>query len=197
MPMPMPIRLFAASLLLALAACASVTPTATGARDWLVQYRVGNGLTSVATDGQLTAFAQAQADAMASRNVLSHDVDGSFPGRVTRAGLADRRIAENVAYGAPNEKQAMEQWKASPAHDANLLMPKASRFGIASARSSGPRPRTYWAMVIAADPSRPVLAMPAQGPAAALDQGPLVRRVVRPAEAQGGLVAPFAALIGQ
>ena len=111
-----PISLLAAVLLVALRRLRQRRPpTATAARDWLdQQYRAGNGLTPVATDAGLTAFAQAQADAMASRDVLSHDADGSFPSRVKAAGLADRRIAENVAYGAGTERQAMEQWKHHP-----------------------------------------------------------------------------------
>ena len=184
-------KLVALAGLLALGACASITPTATNARDWLIQYRTGNGLTPVSIDRGLTAFAQAQADAMAAKNTLSHDVGGSFASRVEAAGLGGGKIAENVAYGAVSEKAAMEQWKNSPAHDANLLMKGATRFGIASARSGGPKPRTYWAMAIAADPPPPVATM--------VTQGPVVRRVVRPSGeggAAGGLTAPFAAIFG-
>jgi hypothetical protein len=189
--MSLVVRFVALAGLLALGACASVTPTATNARDWLVQYRTGNGLTPVSIDGRLAAFAQAQADAMAASNTLSHDVGGSFASRVQAAGLADAKIAENVAYGAGTEKAVMEQWKNSPAHDANLLMRGATRFGIASARSGGPKPRTYWAMAIAADPPPPVATM--------VTQGPVVRRVLRPSgesSVAGSLAAPFVALFG-
>lgn len=183
--------LVAVLVAMALAGCASVTPTATNARDWLIQYRTGNGLTPIRLDPRLAAFAQAQADIMASRDVLSHDVGGSFAARVEAAGLGNGKIAENVLYGATTEAGAMRQWQASPAHDRNLLMPGATRFGIASARSGGARPRTYWAMAIAADPPPPIPSM--------VDAGPLIARPVAVRRTDGplsGLTAPFAGLFG-
>ena len=188
--MPHPLKLVLIALAFALGGCVSVNPTANNARDWLNQYRVGNGLGTVAVDGRLTAFAQAQADVMASHDVLSHDVGGSFASRVRSAGLDDGRIAENVAYGSSTEREVMEQWKNSPGHEANLTMPKATRFGIASARSSGAKPKTYWAMAIATDPAPPIPTLPAQGP--------LVRRVgAETTSTTTTLVSPpFAGLFG-
>src|SRR3954470_585331 len=87
-------KLVALACLVALGACATVTPTATNARDWLVPYRTGNGLTPVSIDGRLTSFAQPQADAMAASNTLSHDVGGAFSHRVEVAGLGGGKIAE-------------------------------------------------------------------------------------------------------
>jgi uncharacterized protein YkwD len=161
-------RGLAAVLLLALAACATtdVTPTATSAIDWINQYRAAHGLGRVATDARLTAFARAQAERMAASGDLSHSEGGSFASRVKAAGLDDAaRIAENIAYGNDTERATMEQWKVSSGHRANLLMARATRFGIASARSGGARPTTYWAMAIAADPEPPVPVLGAAGPA--------------------------------
>jgi len=157
------------ALFLGLAACAEAPGTRTGlyekprpvefsasaARDWLTQYRANKGLTPVALDARLTAMAQRQADVMARDDVLSHSVDASFASRVETAGLMGR-TAENVLYGAYTTQGAMEQWQHSPAHDANMRMPGASRFGIAWAQSYGPKRRVYWAMAIAADPPRQV-----------------------------------------
>jgi uncharacterized protein YkwD len=174
--MSLAVRLFAAFVAAALAGCATVNPTATNARDWLIQYREGHGLSPVRIDSQLASFAQAQADAMAASDRLSHDVGGVFEARVSGAGLADGKIAENVLYGAADEVAAMRQWQHSPAHDKNLLMSGATRFGIAFARTDGPKKRTYWAMAIAADP-------------------PLSRREAEPG-LLSGLTAPFASLFG-
>jgi hypothetical protein len=176
--------------LTALAGCATVHPTATSARDWLVQYRTGHGLTPVSLDPRLTALAKAQADAMAANDTLSHDVGGSFTSRTK--GLDYGRIAENVAYGAATEKGVMEQWQRSPPHDANMLMPEATHFGIASARSSGGKPKIYWAMAIATDPPEPVTVMPSDGPV-------VTRRVVRHGESSVAsiITAPFASLFGE
>ena len=148
---------------------------------WLNQYRRSEGLTEVSLDPRLTAFAQAQADAMAARNELSHSVGGSFSSRVQAAGLADARIAENVSYGTYTDGDAMRQWKNSPGHNANLLMPGATRFGIAIAQARG---RVYWAMAIAGEPVKPAAS-------AFFSQGPMVR-ARRPAASP----APFAGLFG-
>ncbi|MDQ0396317.1 CAP domain-containing protein [Labrys monachus] len=191
----------AALILFALGGCATSPPehvsyqrrpvsfSAAGARDWLTQYRRSQGLTPVSLDGRLTAFAQAQADAMASHDELSHSVGGSFSSRVQSAGLADARIAENVSYGTYTDGDAMRQWKNSPGHNANLLMPNATRFGIAIAQSRG---RVYWAMAIAGEPAK---AQPSP-----FGEGPMVRvrrRVVSPARSVGGVIAaPFGGLFG-
>lgn len=170
--------MLAASMVLALGGCAlmgdppervsyqrrpvSFRPTA--ARDWLDQYRESKGLSAVAIDPRLTAFAQAQAGAMAAGNVLSHTIGGSFSSRVKAAGLDDSRIAENVSYGTYTDGDAMRQWKNSPGHNENLLMPGATRFGIAIAQANG---RVWWAMAISTEPVKQV--------AQSFGEGPVVR----------------------
>ncbi|MDQ9782457.1 CAP domain-containing protein, partial [Serratia marcescens] len=58
--------------------------------------------------------------------------------------------AENIAYGYDNFDKTLGQWINSPGHRKNLLLPKATKVGIASARNASGK-RTYWAMVIAGD----------------------------------------------
>ncbi|CAM5776007.1 hypothetical protein LMIY3S_05310 [Labrys miyagiensis] len=177
-----------ASLLLGLAACATQPPepvsyqrravsfSATAARDWLSQYRQSKGLPPVVLDSRLVAFAQTQANVMAAHNELKHDVGGDFVSRARAANLYG--AGENISYGTYTDADAMRQWKNSPGHNANLLLPRATRFGIAIATSGG---RVYWAMVIAGDP-------PAAGEASIFGQGPTVRVVRRPAPSGlGGL----------
>ena len=60
------------------------------------------------------------------------------------------RAAENIAYGYDGFEKTLDQWIASSGHLKNLLLPKASRVGVASARSAATH-RTYWAMEIAGD----------------------------------------------
>jgi uncharacterized protein YkwD len=142
----------------------SFSPSA--ARNWLSQYRMSQGLPAVSLDSRLTAFAQAQANAMASHGVLSHSAGGNYYARLRAAGL---QVAENISYGTYTDADAMRQWKNSPGHNANLLMPRATRFGIAIAQSGG---RVYWAMAIGPDPVS-ADAVPIFG------QGPTVRVVRR------------------
>ena len=177
-------KIMAGLMLLGLAACAGgpdyrqsgyekprpVEFSATEARDWLTHYRQGRGLTPVRLDSSLTAMAQRQANVMAQQDVLSHSVDASFASRVRGAGLSGH-TAENVLYGAYTTEGAMTQWQHSPAHDANMRLENASRFGIAWAQSYGPKRRVYWAMAIAADP-------PPQQEAFTFPMGPVERRVV-------------------
>ena len=43
-------------------------------------------------------------------------------------------------------------WRASAGHDATLLMPDATRFGIALAKNPNAGYGVYWAMEVAAEP---------------------------------------------
>lgn len=109
-------------------------------------FRLKHGEARVVRDATLDRIALEQARAMAAKDQLSHDVLGPFNRRVApaKAGSA----AENIAYGYDNFEKTLGQWIDSSGHRKNLLLHKASRVGIASARSTGGK-RTYWAMVIA------------------------------------------------
>lgn len=115
-------------------------------------FRVQQGEGRVVTDSTLTRIAQDQANAMASKGVMDHDVLGSFGSRVSPANAG--RAAENIAYGYDSFPKTLDQWINSPGHRKNLLMHGAARVGVASAKS-GANGRTYWAMVIAGDYEKP------------------------------------------
>ena len=85
---------------------------------------------------------------MAARDNLSHELLGSFTGRIAPARAG--RAAENIAYGYESFEKTIGQWIDSSGHRKNLLLHNASRVGIASAKTSSGK-RTYWAMVIAGD----------------------------------------------
>ncbi len=118
-------------------------------------YRAGKGLKSVRLDPALVAMAERQAKAMAAGGALSHDVAGSFPSRLAASGIDTRRAGENLGGGAMSLDEAMTGWRDSPGHDANLLIPEASRFGIALAKNPKTQYGVYWAMEIAAEPPAP------------------------------------------
>jgi uncharacterized protein YkwD len=121
----------------------------------LTAYRASHGLGPVRLDPTLSAMAQRQADAMVARNMFSHDVAGSFASRVEASRLDTPRAAENISGGYYSLESAFASWRESPEHNANLLMPQATRFGIALAKDARTRMRVYWAMEVAADPDRP------------------------------------------
>ena len=89
---------------------------------------------------------------MATKDRLDHDVLGSFNSRVGPAGAG--RAAENIAYGYDGFPKTLDQWINSSGHRKNLLLPGATRVGVASVKSAKTG-RMYWAMVIAGDYESP------------------------------------------
>jgi hypothetical protein len=111
------------------------------------QYRRAHGLSAVKIDPQLTAIAERQAKAMAASGIMDHSVAGSFASRVS--GLPTARAAENIAAGTKTWAETFRIWKASPGHNANLLLARADSVGIAVARNDQTRYKIFWALVIA------------------------------------------------
>lgn len=147
------------AILLSLALCFS-GPAAAAASpaEMISDFRLKHGEGRVAMDAVLNRIALEQAKAMAARDTLDHDVLGSFSSRIASAKAG--RAAENIAYGYDSFEKTLDQWITSTGHRKNLLLPKASRVGVASAQSATSH-RTYWAMEIAGDyepPPRPVAA---------------------------------------
>jgi hypothetical protein len=127
--------------------------------EMISDFRLKHGEKRVTLDGTLTRIAHDQAQAMASKDVLDHDVLGHFNTRVGPAGAG--RAAENIAYGYESFPKTLDQWINSSGHRKNLLLPGATRVGVASVKSAKSG-RTYWAMVIAGDYERPA-PKPAKG----------------------------------
>jgi Cysteine-rich secretory protein family len=116
-------------------------------------YRRQHGLSGVSVDPGLTAIASQQAHAMARAGVLSHSVSGSFQSRVSGRGLA----AENIAAGARDLSAALDMWKRSAGHRANLLRGGIRQIGIASASAPNSPYKVFWALVLAGSPERRTL----------------------------------------
>jgi Cysteine-rich secretory protein family len=129
------------SLLLITSSLAAETPPA----EMISDFRLREGEGRVVVDPTLNRIALEQAKAMADKDTLDHEVLSPFIARIApaRSGPA----AENIAYGSDSFEKTLAQWISSPAHRKNLLLQKASRVGVASAKSANSL-RTYWAMVI-------------------------------------------------
>jgi len=130
--------------------------------DMISSYRVQHGEGRVVMDSTLTRIAHEQAQAMAAKDKLDHDVLGGFASRVHSAGAG--RAAENIAYGYDSFPKTLGQWIDSSGHRRNLLLHGASRVGVASVKSATTG-RTYWAMEIAGDYERPKLTTGTKQPA--------------------------------
>jgi uncharacterized protein YkwD len=106
-------------------------------------FRHQHGEGSVAISAALTGIAQEQANAMAMRDSLDHNVLAPFSNRIGRSGFS--RAAENIAFGHADFPSTLDQWTNSAGHRANLLLHGAKWIGVAHAQNGH---RIYWAMVI-------------------------------------------------
>jgi uncharacterized protein YkwD len=109
-------------------------------------FRQQHGEGPVAISGVLTRIAQEQANAMAARDLLDHDLLAPFAHRMGRSRF--KRGAENIAFGHADFAGTLKQWTNSSGHRANLLLRGAKWIGVAHASNTR---RTYWAMVIGGD----------------------------------------------
>ena|SRR5437879_5488863 len=140
-------RVIAGFLLLAAPAMAAEMPA-----ELISGFRIKHGEVRVVRDATLDRIALEQARAMAAKDTLSHEVLGSFAGRIAPARAG--RAGENIAYGYESFAKTLGQWTDSSGHRKNLLLHNASRVGVASAKDVSGK-RTYWAMVIASDYEAP------------------------------------------
>ncbi|GEP00801.1 CAP domain-containing protein [Methylobacterium haplocladii] len=149
---------------LALGGCGSGTPLLDGvgptsdvildagaAAAAISRYRAQHGLGPVAIDSRLIKAASYEAAANARAGLLSHDHGGSFETRMASAGFGRKYTAENLSAGSETFDQVLGRWKASSAHNSNMLMPQARRIGIARVDAPGSRYKRYWALVLAGD----------------------------------------------
>ena len=139
-------------LLICLAATAASRTAAANPAQLISDFRLKHGEKRVTLDATLTRIAHDQAQAMAAKDQLDHNVLGHFNSRMSPAGAG--RAAENIAYGYESFPKTLDQWINSSGHRKNLLLPGATRVGVASVKSAKTG-RTYWAMVIAGDYERP------------------------------------------
>jgi uncharacterized protein YkwD len=112
-------------------------------------YRANNGLPPVSVDPELMKMAQAQAQAMASRDKLDHNVLRSFNDRLNAEGYRSRNAAENIGAGYHTLAEAFSGWRDSPPHRANMLLAGATRMGIAAVYAPKSKYKVFWALILA------------------------------------------------
>ncbi len=115
------------------------------------RYRAQHGLGPVVIDPRLIKAASYEAEANARAGQLSHEHGGSFETRMASAGFGRKYTAENLSAGSETFDQVLGRWKASSAHNSNMLMPQARRIGIARVDAPSSRYKRYWALVLAGD----------------------------------------------
>jgi uncharacterized protein YkwD len=127
---------------------------AVSAASMLSGYRANNGLTPVSVDAELMKLAEAQAQAMASRDKLDHNLVRSFNERLKLNGYHARTAAENIGAGYHTLAEAFSGWRDSPEHRANMLLNGATRMGIAAAYAPNSKYKVFWALILAAPDDR-------------------------------------------
>ena len=134
-------------------------------------YRASHGLSPVSVDPQLTRIAADHAQLMASSNRVAHVLpgEGSFQQRMAAGGFVASVAAEDIGAGYKSLTAALQGWRDSPEHNANLLRAGVTRIGIAVFNAPDSKYRTYWSLVLAA-PFNPPTAGPDAGPRAATGQ---------------------------
>jgi uncharacterized protein YkwD len=98
---------------------------------------------------QLEAAARFQANLMAQKDTLAHDVGYTLRQRTDQQNYRGA-VGENIAGGQTSLQQAIEGWLNSPGHRATLLSDKFVEFGLAQAHTApGIKSRygNYWCFI--------------------------------------------------
>lgn len=152
---PLGIVTAAMLMLLALSGCQSISflkvegaGASASAEEHLAAIRKSAGLSPLAPDSQLERAARQQAELMAASGRMKHTTGRGkdFLTRVRGNGI-EVAAAENIAYGRFGLDELFKAWVNSPGHRRNMLDPRFSRFGLASAKGEGER--RYWSLIVA------------------------------------------------
>jgi hypothetical protein len=95
---------------------------------------------------RIQVLAQEHSNSMARRDSMDH------------AGMESRRargaLAENVAVGCKTKACAMQEWRNSPAHNANMNLPSSTYPCKMVASATSRSGTTYWTMEIGDDEAK-------------------------------------------
>jgi uncharacterized protein YkwD len=135
-------------------AAAGAQVDAGAAASMISGYRKNNGLGAVSVDPGLMKMAADQANAMAARDKLDHDVGRSFSQRIAGSGYDAKAAYENVGAGYHTLAEAFSGWRGSPGHRANMLQRNVTHIGIAAAYAPRSKYKVFWALVLASPDDR-------------------------------------------
>jgi uncharacterized protein YkwD len=127
---------------------------ANAAASMISGYRQNNGLEPLSLDPELMRLASQQAEAMAKRDKLDHNVLAPFKDRLRKSGFDAKLGAENISAGYHTLAEAFSGWRDSPPHKANMLLKGATRMGIAAVYAPASKYKVYWALIVAAPDDR-------------------------------------------
>ena len=99
-------------------------------------------------------LAEAQSQAMASRNKLDHDVKAPLAKRLNASGYPASVAVENVSAGYHTLAEAFSGWRDSPPHRANMLKNGVTKLGIAASYAPNTKYKVFWTLILASTDSR-------------------------------------------
>ena len=114
------------------------------------RFRAEQKLGAVTVNAKLTAAARAYAMYLAETGKFAHEADGREPwDRTKAAGYTHCVVAENLASHLDSRgfetralaTAAMEGWKNSPGHRANLVLPGVTEIGVGVVQAPGANPK--------------------------------------------------------
>ena len=147
------------ALALALLALAVGSPAAASAADPVLdseekafctkinQYRAQNGRAALRVSVSLTIASEWMSNDMATKDYFSHtdSLGRTFSTRLGAFGYSYNTYkGENIAAGYATGAQTFEQWRASSAHDANMLNASYKVIGIGRAYTATSAYKWYW-----------------------------------------------------
>lgn len=124
------------------------------AASMISQYRQNNGIGAVVIDPELMRIAESQAQAMASKNKLDHDVRAPLPKRLSEAGYPATLAVENVSAGYHTLAEAFSGWRDSPPHRENMLKNGVTKMGIAASYAPNTKYQVFWTLILASSDPR-------------------------------------------
>jgi uncharacterized protein YkwD len=122
---------------------ASILTAVNGAR------RLNGNHKPMTYNAALETAARSQANLMAQKDQLAHNLGVTLRERVDAAGYQGA-VGENIAGGQKTLQQAIEGWLNSAGHRATLLSDKFVEFGLAEAHTAASiksRYGTYWCLI--------------------------------------------------
>ncbi len=112
-------------------------------------YRANHGLPPVTPDPALTDLARVRAQSMAAHDKLDRNGRKPFVQQLRKEGYLASRAAENVGAGYHTLAEAFSGWRDSKPHNATMLMPGATRMGIAAVYTPTSKYKVYWTLILA------------------------------------------------
>ena len=123
---------------------------AAAAQSMISGYRSNNGLAPVTLDPELMQLATVQAQVMAAKGKLDHDVGAPFQERIRKSGFDAAVAVENIGAGYHTLAEAFSGWRNSPPHRANMLNASVTRMGIAAVYTPKSKYKVFWSLILAA-----------------------------------------------